>query len=213
MAPAQTAKADTRTRIIDAARELFHANGFQATTMAEILAKSGVNSGSLYYFFKSKDELLLAVLDSYVDLMWPLVMEPAFGATDDPIERIFTVLDGYRQLLAANSCAIGCPIGNLALELVDARPEIREKISLNFSNWCEAIRRCLGEAADRLPPDLDQARLSRFVLTVMEGGIMQARGHRRIEPYEEAVAQLRDYFNLLLESRAGDRARRSGSRN
>ena len=53
-------------------------------------------------------------------------------------------------------------------------------------------------AIDRLPGNLDRRNLSRFVLTVMEGGIMQARAHKSIELYDSAVTQLKQYFALLL---------------
>lgn len=193
-----SAKSDTRQKIVEAARGLFHVQGFHATSMADILKKAEVNSGSLYYFFKSKDDLLMAVLEMYVELLWPAVMDPAFAKANDPIERVFAVLAGYREMLVMTGCTLGCPIGNLALELGDSKPEVRGKIALNFTNWCKAIEKCLDEAVDRLPADLDRERLSRFVLTVMEGGIMQARGHRDVKPYDDAVAQLRDYFDRLL---------------
>lgn len=192
------AKPDTRQKIVEAARELFHVQGFHATSMADILKKAEVNSGSLYYFFKSKDDLLMAVLEMYVELLWPAVMDPAFAKANDSIERVFAVLADYRAMLVMTGCTLGCPIGNLALELGDSKPEVRGKIALNFTNWCKAIEKCLDEAVDRLPADLDRERLSRFVLTVMEGGIMQARGHRDVKPYDDAVAQLRDYFDRLL---------------
>lgn len=188
----------TRDRIVMTAMRLFHQNGYAATGLAEILKEAKANSGSLYYFFKTKEELLLAVLDWYVEHLMPEVMEPGFAVSTDPIERVFGVLVGYRELLTQSACTLGCPIGNLALELGDSKPLVRQKIALNFDNWCAAIRRCLDEAADRLPSGVDRERLSRFALTVMEGGIMQARGHRRVEPYDEAVAQLRDYFDRLL---------------
>ena len=192
----------TRDRIIHAARELFHTQGYQATSMAEILKRAEANSGSLYYFFKSKSELLLAVLGWYEEMLYPEVMNPAFAMTTDPIERVFAVLAGYREMLVMTHCTLGCPIGNLALELVDCEPEIRAKVELNFTNWCKAIENCLREAADRLPRDIDFEQLSRFVLTVMEGGILQARGHRDVKRYEASVAQLRDYFNRLQSSAA-----------
>ena len=84
----------TRDRIIHAARELFHTQGYQATSMAEILKRAEANSGSLYYFFKSKSELLLAVLGWYEEMLYPEVMNPAFAMTTDPIERVFAVLAG-----------------------------------------------------------------------------------------------------------------------
>lgn len=196
----------TKERIVMTAMRLFHENGYAATSMADILKTARANSGSLYYFFKTKEELLIAVLDQYVELLMPVVMDPAFARSDDPIERIFNVLAGYREMLKRTQCTLGCPIGNLALELGDSLPHVREKISLNFKNWCAAIRRCLDDAGDRLPSNLDRERLSRFVLAVFEGGLMQARGHRRIEPYDEAIEQLRDYFDRLLAEARRERS-------
>ena len=53
---------DTRERILRTAFQLFHEQGFNATGVATIAREAGVNPGSLYHFFESKDDLLLAVL-------------------------------------------------------------------------------------------------------------------------------------------------------
>lgn len=194
----------TRDKLIDAAMQLFWERGYHATGNADILKVAGVGAGSLYHFFESKEALLNAVLDRFVDLLQPAVMGPAFATTDDPIERVFAVLAGYRRMLLTFEFRRGCPIGNLALEMGD-RPIVREKVAQNFANWCKAIEQCLDAAADRLPPEIDRAMLSRFVLTVMEGGIMQARALQAIEPYDQSVAQLRDYFTRLRIAGASDK--------
>lgn len=191
-------RASTRDRLIEAARDLFHRKGYAGTGLADLLRHAKARSGSLYYFFKSKEDVLLAVLDRYTEMLWPEVMTPAFARTSDPIERIFAVLALYREGLVETGCAQGCPIGNLALEVGDAMPAAREKIVRNFDGWCAAIRRCLDEARDRLPAGVDREQLARFVLTVLEGGVMQARASRRVERFDEAVAQLQHYFDCLL---------------
>ncbi len=168
--------------------------------MAEILDKAGVNSGSLYYYFQSKEELLLAVLEKYRQMLWPVVIEPVFASTKDPIERIFGVLEGYRKSLLFTHFTGGCPIGNLALELSDHLPSAREKIAENFRGWREAIQRCIEDAADRLPPETDAEALAIFVLTVMEGAVMQTRAHGSIAPFDASVGMLRDYFDRLQTS-------------
>jgi AcrR family transcriptional regulator len=94
---ATKAKLPTRDRLIEAARELFWVQGFEATSVAEILEKAEVNSGSLYHYFSSKEELLLAVLEQYKEMLWPIVIEPAFQQVSDPIARIFAILEGYRR--------------------------------------------------------------------------------------------------------------------
>lgn len=187
--------ASTRDRLVETARQLFLVNGYEATGVAEILREAGVNSGSLYYFFKTKEELLLAVLDQYVEMLHPCVIDPVFERVGDPIERIFAVLEGYRQMLVMTECRQGCPIGNLALEMSEKSEAVREKIALNFANWRKAIGQCLVDAVGRLAAETDAEKLSTFILTVMEGAVMQARAHRSIEPFDASVAVLREYFD------------------
>lgn len=190
----------TRLRIIEAARKLFYENGYHATGVAEVLRQADAGSGSMYFFFRSKEDLLLAVLDTYADRMQAEVFEPAFKQTRDPIKRVLAVVAGYRILLESTQCKRGCPIGNLALE-VDDMPEVRERIAVNFDNWCAVVAECFRKAGYRFPRNTDVTALSRFVLTAMEGGIMQARAYRSIEPFDACIDQLTRYIKLLTKTK------------
>lgn len=198
-----TPRTQTRERLVEAARKLFHQHGYRATGIAEILRVAEVNSGSLYYFFPSKEDLLVAVLERYRELLSPRIIQPAFERVSDPLERIFAVLDGYRRQLMESDCKQGCPIGNLALEMSDEHPRIRELVAENLEAWRAVIQQCLGELANRLPEETNTARLASFVLSVMEGGVLQARAHASLEPFESAVEMLRDYFHRLLADGTG----------
>lgn len=188
----------TRDRLIEAARELFYLNGYEGTSVAEILQRAEVNSGSLYYYFDGKEELLLAVLDRYKELLKPVLIDPVLARKSDPIERIFALLESYRQGLMVTVFTRGCPIGNIGLEVGDHMPEARRRVAENFNGWCGWIERWLEEAGSRLPETIDRKHLAQFVLTVMEGGVMQARAHGKIDPFDACVAQLRDYMDRLL---------------
>ena len=74
------------------------------------------------------------------------------------------------------------------------------------SNWTLAIQRCLDAAGERLPAALDRRRLAEFVLTVMEGAVMQARTYRDIGYFDRNIAMLRDQFDMLIGRRSGRRA-------
>ncbi|MGH8221763.1 MAG: TetR/AcrR family transcriptional regulator [Woeseiaceae bacterium] len=188
---------DTRDRLVTAAMELFWEKGYGSTSIADILRKAGANSGSLYHYFPGKQDLLTAVLDAYFNGIQPMLLDPAWQGVDDPIERIFVLLDRYRQFLIDTDCFYGCPIGNLALEIHEPDPAVRERLAANFSAWTAAIEECLAEAAERLPEDVDRKALAQFVLTAMEGGVMQARTHRSLEPFDASIGQLRNYFKCL----------------
>lgn len=193
---------DTRARLLQAAMELFWEKGYGSTSIADILQRAGANSGSLYHFFPTKQDLLVAVLDQYMEGIGPMLLDPAWEGVDDPLERVFALLGRYREMLVETDCFYGCPIGSLALELHEPDPPVRERLATNFGNWVAAIERCLDDVGDRLPPDLDRRGLAQFVLTTMEGGVMQARTYRSLDPYDGSVAQLRAYFDLLLSKGA-----------
>ena len=192
--------ADTRQRIVMTAMELFWEKGFQSTSIADILSRTQVHSGSLYHFFPGKQDVLAAVLEAYRDGIEEWLLKPAWSGVDDPVERVFALLNGYRTQLVTTDCTYGCPIGNLALELSEPDPKIRELLAVNFANWTTAIERCLDAAGDRLPCELDRRRLAEFTLTVMEGAIMQARTYRDIASFDRNVAVLREHFDLLTDT-------------
>ncbi len=181
---------------------LFADKGYSSTSVADILREADVNSGSLYYAFPTKQDLLVAVLEAYRQGIGPMLLEPAWRGVDDPIDRIFALLDRYRSGLAQTDCLYGCPIGSLALELHEPDPPVREGLSRNFDGWVDAIEGLLTQASARLPAGTDTRALARFVLTVMEGGVMQSRTHRTLQAFDDSVACLRDYLDRLQASSA-----------
>lgn len=189
----------TKDKLIEAAMRLFHEQGYAATGISTILREAGVNAGSMYYLFPTKEALLHAVLDRYEELLWPMVLQPAFDSTPDPVERVFAVMGGYRQGLEMTSCGMGCPIGNLALELSDTYPDVRTHLAKLFDLWCEGIQKCLDEAETTLRSDVDRASLAEFVLSVMEGAMMQARARRDLKSFDRSIAHLRSYFETLVK--------------
>jgi len=192
--------ADTRQRIVMTAMELFWEKGFQSTSISDILSRTQIHSGSLYHFFPGKQDVLAAVLEAYRDGIEEWLLRPAWSGVDDPVERVFALLNGYRTQLVTTDCTYGCPIGNLALEISEPDPRIRDLLAVNFANWTTAIERCLDAAGDRLPRGLDRRRLAEFTLTVMEGAIMQARTYRDIASFDRNIAVLREHFDLLIET-------------
>ena len=181
-------RADTRQRIVEAARELFWEKGFGATSMSELLQRAGANSGSFYYFFESKDALLKTVLEAYLELLEPQLLRRAFKERD-PLERVFALLAVYRQALVQTGCTYGCPIGRLALEIDPENTPAHELIARNFADWRKAVEGCLREAGVEEP-----GASACLVLAAMEGGVMQARAQRDVAPFDACVARLRHYL-------------------
>ncbi len=188
-------KSETKERIVGAAMELFWELGYEACGISNIVNRAGVRSGSLYHFFRRKEDVLVAVLEAYQTALIPHVMEPPFRRESDPLERVFAVLADYRERLLTTDFHYRCPIGSLALEVGEVSEPARQLIEANFAAWRAAIGGALAQA--KLKRGTDPDSLATFVLTVMEGGVMQAAASRSAEPFDASVAHLRSYLTSL----------------
>ncbi|MFJ9060392.1 TetR/AcrR family transcriptional regulator [Streptomyces sp. NPDC102409] len=111
--------ADKRRRLTAAAAQVLHEQGVERTTLADIAGAAGVPVGNVYYYFKTKDELVRAALSEH-----SAHLDELTGALDqltDPRERLKTLIEAWvgRRDVAAR---YGCPTGTLAAEL-DKRAE------------------------------------------------------------------------------------------
>ncbi|MBK8096915.1 MAG: TetR/AcrR family transcriptional regulator [Planctomycetes bacterium] len=208
------ASASTREKLIAAAMDLFTFQGYATTGLAQIARKAKVLPGSLYHFFPTKEDLLHATLLRRHELLQPVVLDPIWQRENDPIERVFALLGGYRRMLEMTDFEHGCPIGNLVIEVSNTHPAARRLLVRNFDNWLDAIEQCFREAAPRLPDDQDPRRMAVFVLVTMEGAVLLARAYRNFEAYDAAIVSLRDYVERLLADAETAAARRAsgGSR-
>ena len=77
---------------------------------------------------------------------------------------------------------------------------MRDLLAVNFENWTRAVERCIEAAGKRMPANTDKRALAEFVLTSMEGGVMQARTYRDVSYFDRTVKQLRDHFALLEQA-------------
>jgi TetR/AcrR family transcriptional repressor of nem operon len=188
---------DTRNRILSFAARLFEAHGFEGTAVAAILREADVNSGSLYHFFPSKEALLVAVLEKYLAVLEPALLEAADRAADDPLEKVFALLELYRGRLLVSEFSRGCPVGDLSLEIGGRLPEARHLVDAYFGAWTARVAAWLEAAGDRLPLHTDRRALAAHVLSVLQGGLMQARVAASIDPFDDSVSQLRLLMDLL----------------
>lgn len=197
MSPQNT---ETRERLIETARDLFHHQGYTPTGIAQILKKAEVNSGSLYYYFPTKEDLLIAVLEWYRDHIDSALIDLHTANISDPIEKVFGLMDGYRQLLLMFEFELGCPIGALALEMSNTHPAVRNLVLINFEQWIDTIEGFFRQAEDRFPEGTDCRALAIHVLTTMEGGMMLAKTYRSTSYFDTTISQLRTYIDSLLQS-------------
>jgi len=190
----------TKHRILDTARELFYLNGYNNTSIDDIIKASRTKKGNIYFHYRSKEALGYAVIDSYLKEEIRIVDE-VFSGPGSPLERIYRLFETFRRHLADRNCRGGCPVGNFAIEMSDLHNGFRKKINRIFDAWLERLINLLEEAkrGGELPPTMDAKALGSFMIAVWEGGVMLAKARKNPAVMADCIKSLRG----ILEAKRG----------
>jgi len=126
----------TRQKIIEAANRLFYHKGYHSTSFTDVVNASGVPRGNIYYYYKSKEDILAAALSyriSRIDHM----LQAWTGQYRTPIERLNRFLEILPDSIES-LVRYGCPMGTLNAELGKNEPELQAKAKamfLLFEDW------------------------------------------------------------------------------
>lgn len=174
------AETDTRSRILTAAREMFHGRSYADVGIQEICEAARVQKGSFYHFFPSKRDLALAVIDDMAgDWAHGFVAE-AFDQNVPPLERLDYMIDAayYWQKASADleGRMRGCLFGNLALEMSTRDDVMRARLNAVFDKARDKFRATLDEAvAAGAVAAMDTEATASAMLAYLEGVILLAK--------------------------------------
>lgn len=192
--PRVTARAeDTRRKIYDAAMEMFREKGFDETTMRDIAAKAGVALGGTYYYYSSKDAIVLAFYREMQDASTSLVSE---GLADKKKlkDRLRAVLEERLKLLEPNRrfCAA---LFRHAPDSSDPLSPFSEETQLIRNAAVQQMRMALDGGDVKIPPDL-KPRLP-YLLWLYQMALINYWLYDR-SPNQERTARLMDKSLSLL---------------
>jgi TetR/AcrR family transcriptional regulator, transcriptional repressor for nem operon len=165
--------------VLTAAR-LFLARSYQSVSVNEICAVAQVQKGSFYHFFPSKSDLLIAVIDHHAAVMWEMMdkHERAARGPANKIRAIAGVMDeSQRGLVKSFGRAVGCPLGNLAVELATTEDVAGKHVAAVFARLEERVAGHCWDAAEvgQLAEGVDPDELAHLVIATMEGMILLAK--------------------------------------
>jgi TetR/AcrR family transcriptional regulator, transcriptional repressor for nem operon len=177
-------KESTKDRILAHAAQIMRKKGFNNTGIQEILQSAGVPKGSFYFYFKSKDDLGLALIDYYAQYL-AAMSGPALKSPEiPPLQRLARFFEGFRLLCKQEEWRSGCPIGNLTQEMGILSDEFQAKLREVFRKMKEAIVECLEEARTRREVNLplDPGETADFILNSWEGALLRMKAEGNTEP-------------------------------
>lgn len=194
MSPAtETARRpNKRERLIEAAREEIHARGFAATTIARVAEAADVPLGNVYYYFKTKDDLVRAVIDDHLGYVDALLEEA--GDAGSPAQR----LDRFLELMGANDQEVaqkGCPLGCLSQDLVKADGRFEDDRSRLFAKQLDWFEQQFREAGQ----DEEAEDLALHLLAATQGASAVCQALGRPEVLRSELARARTWVRSVMD--------------
>jgi TetR/AcrR family transcriptional repressor of nem operon len=163
-------------RALDSAMDLFWRQGYEATSVHDLLAEMGIGRGSMYDTFGDKRALFLAALDRFE--------ETRVARADGILESSASAVEGIRRLfettiegLVSYEPRRGCLLANTAVELAPHDEEVAARISRYVRRTEDAFERALvrGRAAGEVSANKDPKALARFLVSTLHGVRVLAR--------------------------------------
>lgn len=183
----------TRQHIVEAADVMFYQRGFEHTSFADIAANVGISRGNFYHHFKSKDQILEAVIERRLDSTRRLLKQwERAGCT--PEERIRSFI----HILLVNKTPIkryGCPVGTLVTELAKLEHVARADAGKVFTLFRKWLRRQFAE----LGREADADALAMHVLMRSQGVATLANAFRDEKFIRREVDQMCEWLRTCAE--------------
>src|SRR6476620_4856563 len=150
---------DTRQRLVEGARLLLHQQGVEKTTLADIARAADVPAGNVYYYFKTKDELLQAVIDAQAQSIdTKLASLDRHRSPKARLKAFVKLLTTERELAAR----YGCPHGTRSSELTKRDDDLGQAGTKLMQLWIDWAERQFGAMGRRDARDLAVALIASY---------------------------------------------------
>lgn len=180
-----------REEIIRTAATLIETNGYGNTKLSDILQASNAGKGQFYYYFSSKRDLGLAVIDYFFESFNRNLLENILGSQKNPEAKLNEMLTWIVTFHQAKHAKCGCVFGNLALEMSGHDEAFRAKVNAVFNRWADRIQRVLRDMCASPVDDMEVQKLSQSIVAMIEGGILLMKNNQNIEPLEDIASRIK----------------------
>jgi len=183
-----------RQRIVDAADHLFYSRGYNQTSFSDISDETGIPRGNFYYYFKTKEDILAAVVDARLIEFKEMLMA-CEKATNDPLQRLHALtrfpLQQEEQVLQ-----YGCPIGSLSSELV--KEQDTEISQARLTAVFDLLKNWIDQQIDSMHLNKQSEEISKDLLAKMQGVIVIANVYKDKAFLHRGVKDIQSWLNQTL---------------
>jgi AcrR family transcriptional regulator len=166
----------TRENIVRQAAALFNQHGFAGSSMADIMAATGLQKGGIYRHFESKEQLALEAFDYAVRVMAGRFSD-ALQGQEHALDRLHAIVGVFARIPDDPPVPGGCPVMNAGIENDDGNPVLRDRARHAMDGLRALIRRTVqgGVSRGEVRRDVDPDELASVMISTLEGAIMLSK--------------------------------------
>ena len=196
MARNSSTKESTKMQLLEAGIDIMIEKGYNNTGIMEVLQKTGVPKGSFYYYFDSKEEFGLAIINYFNDNHVVKKRIPLEDKSVSPIQRLRNYCEELRRQLEQNECRKGCLIENLSQEMADQSEIFRNRLKEIGDESLAVFAACISEAQElgEISKCYDSRELAEFFSMAMKGALGRAKILKNSDPLKVFTHLMFDYF-------------------
>ena len=193
-------RGDARTRLLEAARDVFRQKGFAATSVDDLCQSAGVTKGAFFHHFKTKEALGVAAANFWAETTSALFANAPYHEPDDPLDRVLAYLDFRRAIIGGETYQYTCLVGTMTQEVHDSAPAIRDACAASILSHAATLEADIEAAREQRDIDADwtAASLARHTQAVLQGGFILAKATGDADLARESVDHLIRYVRQLF---------------
>ena len=139
---------ETREKLIEVGVRVILEKGYNAAGLQEILSEAKVPKGSFYYYFKSKEDFCIAIINHYVTEYTQNSLSTLFVHSISARKRLISFFTAERNYYNEQQCLQGCLVVKLITEMSQTSVPIRIELQKAIEIWVKALSACLSDGID-----------------------------------------------------------------
>lgn len=190
-------KEETINTVLDKGTEIVLKKGFNNVGINEILKTVGIPKGSFYYYFDSKEDFGLQLIDRYSKISLDLLTSFLQDSSKTPKERILGFFHHMKVFYKNKDFQEGCLLGNCSLELSDLKQSYAQKIASALDDWENVFLGCIeeGQAMDTISNRIESRKLASHILNNWEGALLRMKASKSSYPIDIFI----EFTEILLK--------------
>lgn len=188
----------TRQFIIEKAAPVFNRQGYAATSMADIVAATGLTKGAIYGNFKNKDEVAVAAFEYNLGFVVKAIAEQMKKA-ESSVDKLLAYPGAYRAIRKSMLANGGCPVLNTSVDSCEVNVTLQQIVSKTIYTWRRGLTEIIdeGRLSGEFTDNTDSTNIAEILICLVEGGYAMTKATGEMSFLDSAITQMEKMIKAL----------------